>query len=51
MNIIQALGSSSPVERVANFVKSMIQKQITETVLPRSRGHPDIVLNNDIQTN
>lgn len=28
MNIIQALGSSSPVERVANFVKSMIQKQI-----------------------
>lgn len=28
MNIIQALGSSSPVERVATFVKSMIQKQI-----------------------
>ena len=28
MNIIQALGSSSPAERVANFVKSMIQKQI-----------------------
>lgn len=28
MNIIQALGFSSPVERVANFVKSMIQKQI-----------------------
>ena len=23
----------------------------TETALPRSRGHPDIVLNNDIQTN
>ena len=28
MNIIQALVSSSPVERVANFIKPMIQKQI-----------------------